>query len=113
VGPEENRPTGPIDVRNSAHPLTHQQKPGGTIPWRDLRAHRAKDWKNSNEDDSNSFARSQPRSRAGSFLLATDAPRNASRVAVHIAKRFGLSLDHASTVAQLAGFGVDEAHHES
>jgi hypothetical protein len=40
-------------------------------------------------------------------------PRNASRVALHIAKRFGISLDHAGTVAQLAGFGIDEAHHES
>ena len=40
-------------------------------------------------------------------------PRNASLVALHIAKRFGISLDHASTVAQLAGFGIDGAHHES
>jgi hypothetical protein len=47
------------------------------------------------------------------FSWRQTPPRNASRVAVHIAKRFGLSLDHASTVAQLAGFGVDEAHHES
>lgn len=40
-------------------------------------------------------------------------PRNASRVALHIANRFGISLDHANTVAQLAGFGADEAHHDS
>jgi hypothetical protein len=40
-------------------------------------------------------------------------PRNASRVALQIAKRFGINLDHAGTVAQLAGFRVDQAHHES
>jgi hypothetical protein len=47
------------------------------------------------------------------FSWRQTPPRNASRVAVHIARRFGLSLDHASTIAQLAGFSVDEAHHES
>jgi hypothetical protein len=46
------------------------------------------------------------------FSWRETPPRNSSRVALHIAKRFGLSLDHASTVAQLAGFGIDEAHHE-
>ena len=46
------------------------------------------------------------------FSWRETPPRNSSRVALHIAKRFGLSLDHASTVAELAGFGIDEGHHE-
>jgi hypothetical protein len=47
------------------------------------------------------------------FSWRQSPPRNASRATLHIAKRFGLSLDRAGTVAQLAGFGIDEAHHES
>jgi hypothetical protein len=47
------------------------------------------------------------------FSWRETTQRNSSRVALHIAKRFGLSLDHANTVAQLANFGIDEAHHES
>jgi hypothetical protein len=38
-------------------------------------------------------------------------PRNASRATLQIAKRFGLSLDHAGTIARLAGIGG--LHHES
>jgi hypothetical protein len=36
---------------------------------------------------------------------------NHNRAALLIAKRFGLSDDHASTVARLAGFGG--SHHEA
>jgi hypothetical protein len=54
----------------------------------------------------------QGRNRALQLSWRETPPRNSSRVALHIAKRFGISLDHASTVAQLAGFGIDEAHHE-
>jgi len=32
-------------------------------------------------------------------------PRNASRASLRIAKRFGISIDYASTVAHLAGIG--------
>jgi hypothetical protein len=45
------------------------------------------------------------------FSWRQTSPRNASRVALHISKRFGLSLDHASTIARLAG--IDGSHHES
>jgi hypothetical protein len=34
-------------------------------------------------------------------------PRNVNRAALNISKRFGLSLDHAITVAHLAGIGID------
>jgi hypothetical protein len=34
-------------------------------------------------------------------------PRNASRAASLIARRFGLSLDHAIAIAHLAGVGID------
>jgi hypothetical protein len=38
-------------------------------------------------------------------------PRNDNRAAVLIAKRFGLSVDHAATIARLAGIGG--SHHEA
>jgi hypothetical protein len=41
------------------------------------------------------------------FSLRSAPPRNASRAALQISKRFGLSLDHATTIAHLAGVGVD------
>jgi hypothetical protein len=39
------------------------------------------------------------------FAWRPTPPRNPNRAAALIAKRFGLSVDHASTVARLAGFG--------
>ena len=39
------------------------------------------------------------------FAWRPAPPPNDSRAAVLIAKRFGLSVDHASTVARLAGIG--------
>jgi hypothetical protein len=41
------------------------------------------------------------------FSWRSAPPRNASRAALHISKRFGLSLDHATTIAHLAGVGID------
>jgi hypothetical protein len=45
------------------------------------------------------------------FAWRPTPPRNDNRAAVLIAKRFGLSPDHASTVARLAGIGG--SHHEA
>jgi hypothetical protein len=45
------------------------------------------------------------------FSWRETSPSNASRVTLNIAKRFGISLDHASTIARLAGIGG--SHHES
>jgi hypothetical protein len=39
------------------------------------------------------------------FSWRRTPPYNASRAALQLAKRFGLSVDHASTVARLAGIG--------
>jgi hypothetical protein len=58
-------------------------------------------------------ARDRKRSSEPDLSWRQTPPPNASRMALNIAKRFGLSLDHASTIAELAGFGIDEAHHES
>lgn len=58
--------------------------------------HRAKDRKDGAQPDLGSW--SAPPS---TFVRTTD------RVAVRIAKRYGLSLKHAITVAHLAGFGSE------
>jgi hypothetical protein len=39
------------------------------------------------------------------FWWKPTPPRHDNRAATIIAKRFGLSVEHAATVAQLAGFG--------
>ncbi len=46
-----------------------------------------------------------------SFACRPTTPCNDDRAALLIAKRFGLSVDHASTVARLAGIGG--SHHEA
>ena len=45
------------------------------------------------------------------FAWRPAPPRNDSRATAIIARRFGLSPDHAATVARLAGIGG--AHHEA
>jgi hypothetical protein len=45
------------------------------------------------------------------FAWRPTPPRNDNRAASLIARRFGLSPDHASTVARLAGIGG--FHHEA
>jgi hypothetical protein len=42
------------------------------------------------------------------LLRQPQPPRSASRAAIHISERFGLSLDHAATVASLAGIGIGQ-----
>ena len=44
------------------------------------------------------------------FAWRPTPPRNDNRAAVLIARRFGLSPDHAATIARLAGIGG--SHHE-
>jgi hypothetical protein len=39
------------------------------------------------------------------FAWRPTSPCNASRGALHLARRFGLSVDHASTIARLNGVG--------
>jgi hypothetical protein len=41
------------------------------------------------------------------FSWRSAPPRNVSRAAFQISKRFGLSLDHVTTIAHLAGVGID------
>jgi hypothetical protein len=45
------------------------------------------------------------------FAWRPTPPRHDDRAALRIAKRFGLSVDHASTIARLAGIGG--SHHEA
>ena len=45
------------------------------------------------------------------FAWRPTPPRNDNRAASIIAKRFGLPVDHASTIARLAGIGG--SHHEA
>jgi hypothetical protein len=45
------------------------------------------------------------------FPFRPTPPWNDNRAASLIAKRFGLSVDHASTIARLAGIGG--SHHEA
>ena len=45
------------------------------------------------------------------FAWRPAPPKNDSRAATIIARRFGLSPDHAATIARLAGIG--EFHHEA
>jgi hypothetical protein len=45
------------------------------------------------------------------FAWRSTPPWNDNRAATLIAKRFGLSVEHASTIARLAGVGG--SHHES
>lgn len=45
------------------------------------------------------------------FAWRPTPPRNDSRAASILARRYGLSVDHAITVARLAGIGGD--HHEA
>jgi hypothetical protein len=45
------------------------------------------------------------------FAWRPTPPWNGNRAASLIAKRFGISVDHASTVARLAGIGG--SHHEA
>jgi hypothetical protein len=45
------------------------------------------------------------------FAWRPTPPRNDNRAASLIAKRFGLSVEHATTVARLAGIGG--SHHEA
>lgn len=52
----------------------------------------------------------QARDRNGSiepdiFSWRQTPPHNVSRVALHISRRFGISLHHASTIVCLAGIG--------
>jgi hypothetical protein len=42
------------------------------------------------------------------FWWKSTPPRNDNRAASIIAKRFGLSVEHAITVARLAGIGGDQ-----
>jgi hypothetical protein len=44
------------------------------------------------------------------FAWRSTPPKNDNRAATIIAKRFGLSVEHATTVARLAGIGG--SHHE-
>jgi hypothetical protein len=44
------------------------------------------------------------------FAWRPTPPRNDNRAATIIARRFGLSPDHAATIARLAGVG---SHHEA
>jgi hypothetical protein len=45
------------------------------------------------------------------FSWSQTPPCNASRASLRLARRFGLSVEHASTVARLAGIGG--SHHEA
>ena len=45
------------------------------------------------------------------FAWRPTPPRNDNRAVLLIARRFGLTVDHASTVARLAGIGG--SHHEA
>jgi hypothetical protein len=45
------------------------------------------------------------------FAWRPTPPRNDNRAASHLARRFGLSPDHAATIARLAGIGG--SHHEA
>jgi hypothetical protein len=45
------------------------------------------------------------------FAWRPTPPRNDNRAALLIAKRFGLSVDHAGTIARLAGIGG--SHYDS
>jgi hypothetical protein len=72
--------------------LTHQQKPGGTIPWRDQRAHRAKHRTSKNEEGSNSSTASQslPQPRAPARLVRVEADATEERKSRCLAHRKAL-----------------------